>query len=93
MTIGILRLSLFIHNSGSLKEKRMVLNSLKTRLRNAFNVSVAEIDTEDKWQKATLAVVGVGKSKDNLNSCLSDIVNYIDGISAIHLINYEMEMI
>jgi len=71
----------------------MVLNSLKTRLRNAFNVSVAEIDTEDKWQKATLAVVGVGKSKDNLNSCLSDIVNYIDGISAIHLINYEMEMI
>lgn len=59
MTIGILKLTLFIHDSNSLKEKRVVLHSLKARLRNNFNVAVSQIGDEDKWQKSTLAVVGV----------------------------------
>ena len=49
MTIGVLTVELFIPESSSLKEKRMVLHSLKARLRNHFNVAVTEIDDEDKW--------------------------------------------
>lgn len=71
MTVGILRLAIFIENSHSLKEKRMVLHSLKARLRNSFNVAIAQIGDEDKWQKATLAIVGVEKDKKNMNSALS----------------------
>ncbi len=93
MTVGILQLVLFIHDSNSLKAKRMVLHSLKARLRNNFNVAVAQIGDEDKWQKATLAVVGVEKDKRNMNSILSDIINFIERLDSINLINYEMEMI
>ncbi len=93
MTIGILRLELFIHDSNSLKEKRMVLHSIKARLRNNFNVAVSQIDDEDKWQKTTLAVVGAEKNRNNMNSILSNVVNFIEELNAVDLINYEMELI
>jgi uncharacterized protein len=58
-TIGVLTLELRLENSHSLKEKRHVVESLKNRLRNKFNVAVAEIDHQDLWQRATLAAVTV----------------------------------
>ena len=61
-TIGVLTLELRLENSHSLKEKRHVLESLKTRLRNKFNVAVAEIDNQDLWQRGTLAAVTVSSS-------------------------------
>lgn len=93
MTIGILRLTLFIPDSHSLKEKRMVLHSLKARLRNNFNVALSQIGDEDKWQKTTLAVVGIEKTRNNMNSVLSNIVNFIEELKTTDLINYEMELI
>ena len=93
MTIGILNLEIFIHDSNSLKEKRMVLHSLKARLRNSFNVAVTQIDDEDKWQKTTLAVVGVERERNNMNRTLSRIVNFVEKFNQLELINYEMELI
>jgi uncharacterized protein YlxP (DUF503 family) len=93
MTIGILRLTLFIQDSNSLKEKRMVLHSLKARLRNNFNVAVTQIDDEDKWQKATIAIVGVERDRKNMNSILSGIINFVQGFNSVSLINHEMELI
>lgn len=93
MTVGILKLTLFIHESNSLKEKRMVLHSLKARLRNSFNVAVTQIDDEDKWQKTTLAVVGVEKNRNNMNSILSRIINFVEGFNNLNLIEHEMELI
>jgi len=93
MTIGILKLSLFIHDSSSLKEKRMVLHSLKAKIRNKFNVAITQIGDEDKWQKTTLAIVGVEKDRRNMNSVLSEIINFVENFNSTELINHEMEMI
>jgi len=93
MTIGILKLSLFIHDSNSLKEKRMVLHSLKAKIRNKFNVAITQIGDEDKWQKTTLAIVGVEKDRRNMNSVLSEIINFVENFNSTELINHEMEMI
>jgi len=93
MTIGILKLVLFIQNSNSLKEKRMVLHSLKAKLRNNFSVAITQIDDEDKWQRATLAVAGVKRDRQNMNSTLSEVVNFIEKFNSINLIDYEMELI
>jgi uncharacterized protein YlxP (DUF503 family) len=93
MTIGVLRLELFIPDSNSLKAKRMVLHSIKARLRNSFNLAVTQIDVEDKWQKATLAVVGVERERSCMNSTLSEAVNFIERIGTVSLIDYEMEML
>ncbi len=93
MTIGILRLAIFIPQANSLKCKRMVLHSLKARLRNKFNIAVTQIGDQDKWQKSTLAIAGIERNKDTMNSILSSIINFIETVDAIHLIDYEMEMI
>ena len=69
------------------------MHSLKARLRNSFNIAITQIDDQDKWQKSTLAIVGIEKNKNTMNSILSDIVNFIERLDSIQMINYEMEMI
>ncbi len=59
MKVDILTVDLFLPGSTSLKAKRMVLHSLKARLRHSFNVALASVGAVDKWQHATLAIVGV----------------------------------
>ena len=93
MVIAILRLVLFIGNSNSLKSKRMILHSLRARLRNKFNIAIAEIDDENRWQKSTLAVVGVKKDKRCIDRQFSKIVNFIENFSQVSIVDYEMEMI
>ena len=51
MVVGILSLELYIPGASSLKEKRYVLKSIKTKVSNKFKVSIAEVDHNDKWQK------------------------------------------
>ena len=60
--VGVLTLELRLEGSHSLKDKRNVVQSLKDRLRNKFNVAVAEIDSQDLWQRATVAAVTVSSS-------------------------------
>ena len=59
--------------SHSLKDKRQVVRSLKDRLRNAFNVSVAEIDVTDLWQRATLGVVSISGTRDYLEGLMRNV--------------------
>ena len=58
-SIGVLTLEIRVENSHSLKDKRHVVKGLKDRLRRKFNVSVAEIDYQDLWQRALVAVATV----------------------------------
>lgn len=57
--IGVLTLELRLANSHSLKDKRQVVKGLKDRLRNKFNVAVAEIEYQEMWQRAAVAAVTV----------------------------------
>jgi hypothetical protein len=61
--IGVLTLELRIENSHSLKDKRHVVQGLKDRLRNKFNVAVAEIEYQDMWQRAAVAAVTVSPDR------------------------------
>ena len=58
-SIGVLTLEIHIEEAHSLKEKRHVVKGLKDRLRSKFNVSVAEIDGQDTWQRSVVAAVTV----------------------------------
>jgi uncharacterized protein YlxP (DUF503 family) len=93
MTIGVLKISIFIQDSNSLKDKRMILHSLKAKLRNSFNIAITQIGDEDKWQKSVLVAVGVEKDKRKMNSILSRIINFIESFNQINLIDYEIELI
>ncbi len=62
-SVGVLTLELRLENSHSLKDKRHVVQGLKDRLRNRFNVAVAEIEYQDLWQRAAVAAVTVSPDR------------------------------
>lgn len=93
MVVGILKLKLQIPESNSLKRKRMVLKSIKDRVRNNFNVSVMEADHQDKWQVTLLAFACIGPYSGLVNSTLSKIVDFTSDVNGAVLLDYEMEMI
>lgn len=68
--IAFLTLELRMEGAHSLKDKRQVVRSLKDRLRAGFNVSVAELDQSDLWQRATLGVVAISGSRDYLDGLM-----------------------
>jgi hypothetical protein len=78
MLVGICQVELFIPESGSLKSKRFVLKSLKTRIRNKFNVSIAEVSDNEKWQRTTLGMSMVANEKKIINEVFSKIINFIN---------------
>lgn len=67
-----------IPESQSLKEKRMVLKSIKDRTRNRFNVAVSELDYQDKWQKTVLGFVTLGPSSTYCGQTLDRIEDMLD---------------
>lgn len=93
MFIGILKLELHIPTSNSLKHKRMILNSLKGKLRNNFNVSVAEVDDHDKWQRTTIAICYVGLKKTYIHKTTEELMNFVEHFNDVDILKHEMEIL
>ena len=94
MHIGVCRLMTHLPESGSLKAKRQVARSLTTRLRNQFNVAVAEVDDNDLWQRLTLGVCCVSNDASHANEMLSRVVSFVEQFRGdLELLDYETEII
>ena len=91
MLVGTLQVELLLHACFSLKEKRFVLRSLKSKIGNDFNVSVAEVDFHDKWQRAMLGVAAVSNDRRFLDEVLSKVVNVIDRDDRVEIIAQRVE--
>ena len=92
MLIGLCTIELQVPGSASLKDKRQVIRSVVTRLRQDFNVSVAEVGHQDSWQLATLGVAAVSSDRRCLQRLMSRIVRRIEKQSAdLVLLDYETE--
>lgn len=78
MFIGVIYMEIFIPDSSSLKEKRQILKSMKDRIRSNFNVSVAEINHKDLWQRSGLAIVCVGDSMAFAKETVTKIRNFME---------------
>jgi uncharacterized protein YlxP (DUF503 family) len=77
MIIGLLSISVSIPEARSLKDKRMVLRSMKDRIMHRMNVSVAEIGKQDAWKFADLAFVTVAAKKDIVDKRLAELVKML----------------
>ncbi len=94
MNIGICKITLRLSENLSLKGKRQVVKSITSRVRNQFNVSVAEVDDHDLWQIATIGVCCVSNSKRHANEVLSKVVNFMaNSRFEAELLNYEIEIL
>ncbi|SHK38715.1 DUF503 domain-containing protein [Thermocrinis minervae] len=78
MVVGVLTVDLYFPESRSIKEKRQYLRSIKERIKNSFNVSVAEVDGQDLWQRSLLAVVCVGAERSIAEEILAKVRNFVD---------------
>lgn len=72
MFIGMARFEIFVPHSGSLKQKRQVLRPVIDRVRHKLNISIAEVDYQNLWQRAALGVTCVSASVDQCNKLLAD---------------------
>ena len=88
---GLLTVDLFIPASQSLKNKRQVLKSLKDKIRSRFNVSVAELDRQDKWQTATLGFCMLGTDRRYINGGLEKILVLVQNHYAAEVSDHQIE--
>ena len=93
MIIGSCTIELSIGGVGSLKEKRHIVKSIIQRIQSRFNVSIAEVDAQDKWQHAILGVCCVSNKSAHANSMISNVVNFIENDARVLLIDYAVEII
>jgi hypothetical protein len=73
MPIALLTLELYIEAAQSIKDRRQVVRSLKDRLRTSFNISVAELDAAELWNRATIGVVAISNSRDYLDGLMKNV--------------------
>jgi len=93
MVVGVLRLELLLHDNHSLKGKRSVLRTIKARVQNKFNVSIAECDDHDLWQRATLGVSQVGSDQPHVDSCLREVVRFIEDLQIADVGEEQLEFL
>jgi uncharacterized protein YlxP (DUF503 family) len=92
MIVGSLRVRLLLRESRSLKDKRQVVRSIKDRLRNRFNVSVAEIEEQDHLQLAVLGFAMVSNEARHVRTTLDQIVQALRSHPVAELIDHEVEV-
>lgn len=94
MNVGVCKIALRLPENLSLKGKRQVLKSIAARVRNKFNVSVAEVDNHDRWQLATVGVCLVSNDSRYTNEVLSKVADFIiNSHFDVEILNYEIEIL
>jgi uncharacterized protein YlxP (DUF503 family) len=92
MVVGVCSIDLHIPGNDNLKGKRSVVRKIKERVRNTFNVSVAEVEDLDKLQRVGLGIAFVSNETSHVHSTLSKVVNFIDHLYVAEIIDYHIEV-
>lgn len=93
MLVGLLTLELHLPEADSLKSKRLILRSLKDRIKNKFNVSIAEVDGNDLWQRSVLGVACVANEARVITQALNGVRDMVLNMPAVELLNSRIEML
>lgn len=91
--MGSLSLELFLPECRSLKSKRRIVKSIQDKIRHRFNVSVAEVDHQDLWQRAVLGFACAGSSRRVVEKTLSAVVNFVEETGNGEIIDIQMEVL
>ena len=91
MVIGLLRAELHLPRAQSLKDKRSVLQSVKDQLRGRFNISVADVDSNETWQRASLGVAAAGAHQRVVEAILGDVAAWLRGCGLIAVIRLDAD--
>ncbi len=93
MKVVCCSIKFFLHGNNSLKGKRRITKSIKDRVRNKFNISIAEIGDQDVWQNLHIGIVAVGSDHKYLDGLMSKVVESIDKMNLAEIIDCQIEII
>lgn len=93
MVVGVCTLDLRLPGIGSLKGKRQILLSLKQRIQGKFNVSIAEVDAQDLWQRAVLGIACVATDGRYANQLLDSVLNLVRANPSVELVEHRLELL
>ncbi len=93
VVVGVLTLTLFLPENHSLKGKRGVIKKIKARVANTFNVSIAECDSHDLWQRAVLGICQVGTDAPYVDGALQHVVRFIEEMQVAELGEHHIEVL
>ena len=92
MVVGVGTIDLMVHNSCSLKAKRKVVKSILGRVRSKFDLSIAEVDYQDKWQKCRIGFAVVSTDSGHAHRMLENVMNFIEGLHLAETIDSGIEI-
>ena len=93
MVIGAGKVVLRIPESQSLKGKRHIIRKIKDKIRNRFNISIAEVDDQDLWQVTSIGFTTVSNDRRIVQSTLDQVVNMVEDMGVGELIDYTIEIL
>lgn len=92
MVVGTLKIEFHLSDNRSLKGKRKVVRSMVDKVKSRFNVSIAEVGSNDKWQKIELGISTVGNDRRHVDSSLNHTLGFLESLYLAEIVNTEMEI-
>ncbi|MBU4202656.1 MAG: DUF503 domain-containing protein [Desulfobacterales bacterium] len=92
MVVGSLKIEFRLTDNRSLKGKRKVVRSMVDKVKSRFNVSIAEVGSNDKWQKIELGISAVGNDRRHIDSSLNHILSFLESLYLAEIVHTEMEI-
>jgi hypothetical protein len=93
MVVGVLQMELAVPEAFSLKDKRRVIKSLKDRIANAHNVSIAEVGALDEHRRSILGLAMVSNDARYVEGGLSKLVDFVRAVPQVSLLDYRIELL
>ena len=92
MVVGTLKIEFRLTDNRSLKGKRKIVKSMVDKVKSRFNVSIAEVGSNDKWQKIELGISTVGNDRRHIDSSLNHTLKFLDSLYLAQIVDTEMEI-
>ena len=93
MVVGILKIEFLLRDNRSLKEKRKIVKSMVNRVKHKFNVAIAEVGSNDKWQKVEIGITTVGNDRRHIDASLNSVIDFLDAMYLAEIIDLKTETI
>ncbi len=93
MVVGALKIQFHIHDNHSLKGKRQIVRSMVDKVKHRFNVAVAEVGSNDKWQVIELGVSAVSNDRRHVDSSLNNVLVFLESLYLAEIVHSEVEIL
>lgn len=88
-----MKIELHLHDNRSLKGKRKIVKSMVNKVKHRFNVSIAEVGSNDKWQKIELGVSSIGNDRRHIDSSLNTVLDFLDSLFLAEIVDSRIEIL